>query len=163
IRFFRSAKPFERRDVASGGVAHGKRARTSGRAAHEHRAGPALAQTAAEFRPIQRERTAQYVEKRLRGIPTINGDPTPIESERIRRHQKYLIGQNGFCAFVNSSRVASALRRKRAAGIELQAEPEATILAPRQFDFEPPAAAAPITSRIAAAVAGELTMFIPRW
>ncbi len=74
VRLFGRAKPFESRDSAARHLPHGKNARALGFPIDQHRARAALSESATEFRPMQAERIAQDVEKRLRRIPGFDRD-----------------------------------------------------------------------------------------
>ena len=59
----------DRGDVQARRAADRQDTRTLGATVDEHRAGTALAEPAAELRPVQSERTTQCIEQRLRRIP----------------------------------------------------------------------------------------------
>ena len=82
-RFSRVPSPSMVVIVVAGGAADRRHARAHRFAVHQHRAGAALAEAAAELRPVQRERTAQNVEQRLRRIPRVGGDRAAVEAKRV--------------------------------------------------------------------------------
>ena len=85
-RLFLRAKAFQSGHGAARHLFDGRNARAHGLAIHQHRAGAALAQPAAEFCSLQRKLVAQDVEKRLLRIPGIDCDRAPVNAEFVLRH-----------------------------------------------------------------------------
>ena len=72
VRLVRRAEAFDRRDACCADARHRQRARSRGLAVHQHGAGAALAQTAAELHAGKAESIAQNVEQRFVGIANLH-------------------------------------------------------------------------------------------
>src|SRR5262249_199443 len=94
VGLFWRAEPFNRRYGFAGGLPDSRGAGARNLTINQDAARTALAKTAAKFRTMQSAAIAQYVHKRLSGIPRIDGDRLPSNTQTVFRHRVSLAGND---------------------------------------------------------------------